>query len=154
MSSSPWHLEVFPEIEIPERSGRYVTFPRRDVTSSRLASTLIGILPDYFTFKLKRKKRSGVNYEWYTRKQELLVRIIASTIIAISGGALLIVPMVIMSFDTNRNKSLITVSCSVLLFGFFLSAVMRSKSSDVFVAIATYTAVLVVFVGTSTNGSG
>ena len=62
--------------------------------------------------------------------------------------------MLIMSFNTNRTKSLVTVSCIVLLIGFFLSAVMRSKSSDIFVVIVTSAAVLVVFVGTGTNGSG
>jgi hypothetical protein len=61
--------------------------------------------------------------------------------------------MVIMSINTNRSKSLITVSCSVLLFGFFLGAVMRSKSTEIFIATATYAAVLVVFVGTG-PGSG
>ena len=62
--------------------------------------------------------------------------------------------MVIMSFDTNRTKSLVTVSCSVILFGFFLGAVIRSKSSEIFVATATYAAVLVVFVGTGGSASG
>jgi hypothetical protein len=104
---------------------------------------------------LTRKEMDGHYYFWNVQKQATLsVRIIASTVIAVSGGALLIVPMLVMSFNTNRTKSLITVSCSVLLFGFFLSAVMKSKSSDIFVATATYAAVLVVFVGTSTNGSG
>lgn len=155
-TDEPWlYPVVFPEIVRPALSGRYVTFPRRDETSSRLAGALISILPGYFTEKYTLKERDGQIVPWHSGKQATLsVRIIASTIIAISGGALLIVPMVIMSFDTNRTKSLVTVSCSVLLFGFFLSAVMRSKSSDIFVATATYAAVLVVFVGASTTGSG
>jgi hypothetical protein len=63
-------------------------------------------------------------------------------------------PMAIMSFNTNRTKSLVTVSCSVVLFGVFLGAIIRSKSSEIFVANATYAAVLVVFVATGGTGSG
>jgi hypothetical protein len=62
--------------------------------------------------------------------------------------------MAIMSFNTNRTKSLVTVSCSVVLFGVFLGAIIRSKSSEIFVANATYAAVLVVFVATGGTGSG
>jgi hypothetical protein len=155
MPTRPWYPRRFPEIEIPRDTGRYVTFPSRDEISSRLARIIISILPEYFTTTKGSKKTHGVVYIYNTGKHATLsVRIMASTIIAISGGALLIVPMLIMSFNTKRTKSLVTVSCSVLLFGFFLSAVMRSKSSDIFVATATYAAVLVVFVGTSTSGSG
>jgi hypothetical protein len=85
------------------------------------------------------------------------VRIISSIINVTCGGGLLIMLMVIMSFDTNRTKSLVTVSCSVILFGFVLGAVIRSKSSVIFVATATYAAVLVVFavfVGISGSASG
>jgi len=69
------------------------------------------------------------------------------------SGSLLVPysPYVIMTFDTNRTKSIVTISCSVLLFGFFLGAIVRSKSSEIFIATATYAAVLVVFVGTG-NG--
>jgi hypothetical protein len=63
-------------------------------------------------------------------------------------------PMAIMSSNTNRTKSLVTVSCSVVLFGVFLGAIIRSKSSEIFVANATYAAVLVVFVATGETGSG
>jgi hypothetical protein len=87
------------------------------------------------------------------RTFSLPVRIVASTIVALSGGALLIVPVMVMSFNPSRPKSLITVSCAVFLFGIFLGAVLRNKASDTFVATATYAAVLVVFVGTGT-GSG
>jgi hypothetical protein len=62
--------------------------------------------------------------------------------------------MAIMSFNINRTKSLVTVSRSVVLLGFFLGAIIRSKSSEIFVATATYAAVLVVFVGTGGTGSG
>ena len=137
-------------------TGRYLEFLKRDPTSSRLASFVISLLPWKFTSKrTERELDDGrVSYNFSAGHATLLVQIIASTIVAISGGSLLIVPMLIMSFGANRTKSLVTVSCSVLLFGFFLGAVIRGKSSEIFVATATYAAVLVVFVGTSTNGTG
>lgn len=100
MPTRPWY--TFPEIEIPRETGRYVTFPSRDETSSRLARTVISILLEYFKTKAVLKKTDGADYLHIDRKHATLsVRIMASTIIAISGGALLIVPMLIMSFNTN-----------------------------------------------------
>jgi hypothetical protein len=66
-----------------------------------------------------------VSYNFSAGHATLLVQIIASTVVAISRGSLLI-----MSFDANRTKSLVTVSCSVLLFGFFLGAVISSVGTD------------------------
>jgi hypothetical protein len=43
-------------------------------------------------------------------------------ITAVCGGALIIVPIVIMSFNASKTKSLITVSLAVILFAFFLGS--------------------------------
>jgi hypothetical protein len=157
-SFQSWLRRIFPDIGIqdsPAHSGEYCMLPKQDQTSSRLRKSLIFLLPASLTYtKAERAEGDGLRYLTHPPRQTTRpVRIIASTIVAIAGGALLIVPMVIMSINKNRNKSLITVSCSVLLFGFFLGAVMRSKSTEIFVATATYAAVLVVFFGTG-PGSG
>ena len=71
-------------------------------------------------------------------------------IIAFTGGASLVVPMLIMSLpSTNKTKSLITVSIAVTLFAVLLSMGVRASNAETLVATATYAAVLVVFVGTS-----
>jgi hypothetical protein len=149
--------DYFPEIEFLDpditSSGQYRTLPKKDAASSRLRSAVINLLPVSLAYT-KAEKDTSLYSIRPPRSISLPVRIIASTIVAVSGGALLVVPMVIMSFNTNRTKSLVTVSVSVLLFGFFLGAVMRSKSAQTFVATATYAAVLVVFVGTGGTGSG
>ena len=75
-------------------------------------------------------------------------------ILSVFSGATIVVPIVIMSFNSSRNKSLITVSAAVALFGFVLAAVVKASSESVFIATATYAAVLVVFVGASGTGSG
>jgi hypothetical protein len=151
----PRFQKSFPEIEISNLSGHFRELPHKDPTSSRLRSAVINLLPKSLTYTKAEKDRDNLFYSYHPPRQiSLPVRIVASFIVAISGGALLIVPMVIMSFHSNRTKSLVTVSCSVVLFGFFLGAVIRSKSAEIFVATATYAAVLVVFVGTGGTGSG
>ena len=74
----------------------------------------------------------------------------ARFIIAFMGGAALVVPMLIMSLpSTNKTKSLITVSLAVTLFAAMISLAMRANNTETLVATATYAAVLIVFVGTS-----
>lgn len=77
---------------------------------------------------------------------------LARFIIAVCGGASLIVPMLIMSFDPSRTKSLITVSVAVVLFALSLSLGFATENKDTLTTTATYAAVLVVFVGTSGTG--
>ena len=78
---------------------------------------------------------------------------------AFLGGAALLVPMIIMVFNSSLAKSLIVTSVAVFLFAVFLALGIYSSNMDTLVATATYAAVLVVFVGTSlssssTGGSG
>jgi len=74
---------------------------------------------------------------------------------AFFGGIALIVPTVIMAKFEGINISLITTSVAVLLFGLALAfGATDSTGKDVLAATAAYTAVLVVFVGTSLGGGG
>lgn len=113
-------------------------------------------LPTWFTWSISERK-SQPNY--YAKgklpvKISLQIRVISSMILSVFSGATIVVPIVIMSFNSSRNKSLITVSAAVALFGFVLAAVVKASSESVFIATATYAAVLVVFVGASGTGSG
>lgn len=79
---------------------------------------------------------------------------LARFLIAVGGGAALIVPMLIMSFQPLHTKSLVTVSVAVVLFALTLSLAFSTDNKDTLQATATYAAVLVVFVGTSgTSGT-
>ena len=79
-----------------------------------------------------------------------LIDKLARFIIAFTGGAALVVPMLIMSLpSTSQIKSLVTVSVAVTLFAAMMSVAIRASNSETLVATATYAAVLVVFVGTS-----
>lgn len=71
-------------------------------------------------------------------------------IMALYGGVALILPTVIMSKLQGINVSLITTSIAVFLFGLALAfGATDSTGKDVLTATAAYTAVLVVFIGTS-----
>ncbi|KAK8045525.1 hypothetical protein PG993_005549 [Apiospora rasikravindrae] len=76
---------------------------------------------------------------------------LARFIVAFVGGTALVVPMLIMRLpDVTLTKSLVTVSVAVLLFAAALSVGLRASNTETMVSTATYAAVLVVFVGTTT----
>lgn len=66
------------------------------------------------------------------------------------GGGSLVVPMLVVRLPrVTLAKSLITVWIAVLLFAIALSILFRASNTETMAATATYAAVLVVFVGTS-----
>lgn len=72
----------------------------------------------------------------------------------IFGGLALLVPMMIMVLNPTKLTSLVTTTVCVLFVAMAVAATMdEAKPKDVFAAVAAYTAVLAVFVGTSTTGS-
>jgi hypothetical protein len=75
-------------------------------------------------------------------------------VIAIFGGFALVAPMLIMTLNSSRNKSLITVSVAVFIFAVvFAFGANGSSVKDILAATAAYAAVLVVFVGTSSGSA-
>jgi len=91
-------------------------------------------LPTWFTWSIS-ERMSQPNY--YAKgklpvKISLQIRVISSMILSVFSGATIVVPIVIMSFNSSRNKSLITVSAAVALFGFVLAAVVKASSLGCF----------------------
>jgi hypothetical protein len=112
---------VFPEIEVPSKGDlfrKYYELPDAHRASWRLATALSKMLPNDWTYSKDEEFEHCMGLP--PRSFSIPVRIVASTIGTLSDGALLIVPMVVMSFNPSRPKSLIMVSCAVFLFGFFL----------------------------------
>lgn len=69
---------------------------------------------------------------------------------AMVGGLLLVIPVVIMSFKTSRTRSLVTLSVSVIVFAVVITVgASTAKPQDIVAATAAYTAVLAVFLGAS-----
>jgi VIT1/CCC1 family predicted Fe2+/Mn2+ transporter len=120
-----------------------------------LRQALMRYLPPWFTYsheeKAERKREYGEGK--VPRGVSTPVDRLARFLVALTGGSFLIVPMVIMSLNASQVKSLVTVSLSVLLFTLVLSFVVRVSNVETLVATATYAAVLVVFVGTTSSGT-
>ena len=116
------------------------------------------ILRRYLTRRLSwspsERKANKVGYHKGERPKTYspFLDALARFIIAVGGGLSLIVPMLVMSFDASRTKSLVTVSVAVVLFALLLSLGFDTDNKDTLMATATYAAVLVVFVGTSSTG--
>ena len=72
---------------------------------------------------------------------------LARFIVALLGGASLVVPMLIMSIKYSKTKSLVTTSVAVLLFAVIVSFGFRIDNKDTVTATAVYAAVLVVVCG-------
>jgi hypothetical protein len=71
--------------------------------------------------------------------------------IALIAVVVLIVPMCIMSVWPSLSKSLVTAAVFMVLFACGMSFGIKGTNVETLVATATYSAVLVVFVGTSTG---
>src|SRR5579862_3919273 len=87
--------------------------------------------------------------EMYSRSVDHIARFL----VGIVGGACLIVPLLIMAFHSSLSKTMITVCTAVVLFSLAVSLLFELDNKDTVTATATYAAVLVVFVGTSTSRS-
>jgi hypothetical protein len=75
-------------------------------------------------------------------------------LMAMFGSLALIVPMLIMSLHPTQVTTLLTTSIFVSVVATILAAVMdNAEPKDVVGAVAAYTAVLVVFVGTTNSGT-
>ncbi|KAH9214385.1 hypothetical protein DL95DRAFT_503865 [Leptodontidium sp. 2 PMI_412] len=81
-------------------------------------------------------------------RQDAIKRFMQRLLMAVVGGVFLVGPMHIMVLHPGRLTGLVTTSVSVLLFGVVVAAVLE-RMFDVLSVTAAYTAVLVVFVGTS-----
>lgn len=76
---------------------------------------------------------------------------IARFLVGLMGGAWLVVPLIIMAVHSSLVKTMITVCTAVVLFSLAVSLLFELDNKDTVTATATYAAVLVVFVGTSTG---
>lgn len=70
------------------------------------------------------------------------------------GGIALICPVLIMALSPSEKTNIITVSVATIVFAILLAiGASDSTGKDVLAATAAYTAVLVVFFGTSSSSA-
>lgn len=116
---------------------------------------LIRKLPVQVTYTAEEKELRKNDYMEGRPPRKLapwLDHFLRSTI-SLVGGVFVVAPMLIMSFSPSQTKSLVVISSAVAIFGLVVSLGIRVSSIETLVATATYAAVLVVFVG-STTGNG
>ncbi|PTB63372.1 hypothetical protein BBK36DRAFT_1126908 [Trichoderma citrinoviride] len=131
----------------------YRRFPDTSLTASDpLRDLLKALLPTSLTYTKREIRRHTAEYLKGLPPADVspFVDKAARFIVAFIGGASLVVPMLIMRLPrVTLAKSLVTVSVAVLLFSAFLSVFMRASNTETMISTATYAAVLVVFVGTT-----
>lgn len=86
------------------------------------------------------------------RRRAEMKALIQRIFMGLFGGIALICPVLIMALVPSQNTNLITVSIATILFAIILAiGATDSTGKDILAATAAYTAVLVVFFGTSSS---
>ncbi|KAJ3544975.1 hypothetical protein NM208_g2750 [Fusarium decemcellulare] len=157
-------------------TSHYSFFKDTDAQIDPLRTALMKHLPSRLTFSQEERSQRREEYQEGKPPNELskFVDRVVRFIVALIGGSFLVAPMIIMTLQASQKKSLITVSVAVLLFALSLSFGVRVSNYLVFwvysyyynkehitrvsnvetlVSTATYAAVLVVFVGTSSGNT-
>jgi len=112
------------------------------VSESSIEEHLRVHVPDYTGFR-------GHNDRSDKQKQEMQ-KFFLRLKMALFGGLVLVVPMLIMSLHPTLLTQLLTTSLFVLFFSIFLAFEWtHAEEKDIIAATAAYAAVLVVFVGAS-----
>lgn len=144
---------AFPEIPYTSNCSSSKSIRElRPVTYDALRRWLKDSLPTWFTVSAdEAKRRNQVDNKTKSPPKEISPQVerLARFVVAISGGLMLIVPMLIMRIHGDLVKSLVTTSLSVILFAATTSVLFKATDVNTLAATAAYTAVLVVFVGTS-----
>jgi hypothetical protein len=136
--------------------SHYSYFKESDSKIDPVRAFLMRRLPVWLTYSKNERSDRQKEYNEGSEPKDvsLLVDRLARFLITITSGLFLIVPMLIMAIHASEKKSLITVSASVFLFVLVLSFGVQVTNVEALVSTATYAAVLVVFVGTSSGGGG
>lgn len=147
--------QAFEEVgALPDDPGAYVRFKDLNtMPTDPLRDALKWMLPKTLTYTRRESKRRQAEYLKGCPPEEVspFVDSLARFMVAFAAGAALVVPMLVMSLpDVSLTKSLITVSSALVLFAGVLSIGLRANNTETMMATATYAAVLVVFVGTTT----
>jgi len=136
-------------------ASHYSYFQDADGKVDPLRTAMMKYLPAHLSFSRQERRERAKEFSEgkAPRVVSTLVDRLVRFVIAVTGGVFLVVPMIIMTLHPSQTKSLVTVSVALLIFSLMLSFVVRVSNVETLVSTATYAAVLVVFVGTSTGSS-
>ena len=148
--------EPYPDEGNAPYDTRYLSIHGRvSQTPDGVREFLRKYLPSFLSWTKEEKTERPFDYDNHKPPEiySPFLNGLARFLIGTAAGASLIVPMVIMVFYASLTKSLVTVSVATVLFSLALGLIFEASNELIVTATATYAAVLVVFVGTST-GSG
>ncbi|KAI1765173.1 hypothetical protein GGR53DRAFT_284152 [Hypoxylon sp. FL1150] len=136
-------------------SSHYAYFQDAEARIDPLRDAFMKRLPSRLTWSHEERRQRKREYMDGKAPKEVshFVDQAVRFVVAISGGLFLVVPMVVMTIQPSVLKSLITVSTFVLLFALILAFAVKVSNVETLISTATYAAVLVVFVGTSTGNN-
>jgi hypothetical protein len=99
--------------------------------------------------------KTGVQIEFAGRPFQLPISrgidMTARVIVSLVAGIFLLAPMFALSYMNNKIWRLVTTSLFTLVFSVALSVMSSAKNQEIMAATAAYTAVLVVFLGQTTD---
>ncbi|KAF4632824.1 hypothetical protein G7Y89_g5301 [Cudoniella acicularis] len=135
--------------------SHYYALKDNKANIDNLRKALRLLLPRHLTYSHGERLRRSREFEEGEPPHEIsaVVDRASRLIVALVGGAFLIVPMLIMAINPGQTKSLVTASVSTLFFSCAVSLGFNSSNNEALVSTATYAAVLVVFVGITTTNS-
>jgi len=110
-------------------------------------------LPPRLSYSAQERLYRGKEFEDGKPPAEIspLVDNLVRLFVALVAVLVLVVPMYIMSVNPSPQKGLITSSVFMFMFACVLSFAVKTSNIETLVATATYSAVLVVFVGTNSS---
>jgi hypothetical protein len=113
-------------------------------------------LPVSWTWTKGEKTVNGDEYDEGHRPNVAngFVERLARFIIAMAGSLFILVPMYIMALHQSQTKNLITTTVAVVLFAITCSTMLKTSNDQTLSATFGYAAVLMVFVGLTTQGNG
>lgn len=109
-------------------------------------------LPAQLSYSTHERHYRAKEYEEGEVPMEIssFVDISVRLLVSLVAVVVLVAPMCIMAVNPSPTKSLVTSSVFMVLFACSLSFGIKTSNAETMVATATYSAVLVVFVGTNT----
>lgn len=82
-----------------------------------------------------------------------LTQTLDRVLVGVTGGASLLIPMIMMTFLTGRNARLLIVSIATILFAMAMALWSKDRES-VIGATSAYAAIMVVYIGSSETTAG
>ncbi len=101
--------------------------------------------------RTKPVSRLMMNWDRTYQNTSRIVEAVTRLIMALIAGAALIVPLIVLSFQTSQESRLLVVVVFVSIFCFLLSLLSKASNYETMPASAAYAAVLTVFVSNGSN---